>query len=269
MALIECYFKSLVLDTSTAISVILPDGEPVDRGWNPKQGRRYRTLYLLHGIGDDHTKWARRTSVERYAKEYHLAVVMPQVDKSFYTDMTYGNRYWTFVSEELPALARAYFPLSDKREDNFVAGLSMGGYGSFKLAFLKPQNFCGAASFSGALDVVSLFNRKQADPSLNFQEIAYPVFGGPEKIEGTDNDLFALAKKQKAAGVVLPKLYQCCGTEDGLYQANLKFRDFAESIGLDLTFEDGPGAHTWDYWDESIRRALKWLPLPAGPADDA
>jgi len=263
MALIECDFKSLVLDTSTATSVILPDGEPVDLGWNPKQGRKYRTLYLLHGIGDDHTKWVRRTLIERYAKAYHLAVVMPQVDKSFYTDMVYGNRYWTFISEELPALARAYFPLSDKREDNFVAGLSMGGYGSFKLAFLNPQNFCAAASLSGSLDLVSMFNDKFEDPTNNFQELAYPIFGGPEKIEGTDNDLFTLAKRQKVAGANLPKLYQCCGTEDELYPSNLKFRDFARKLGLDLTFEGGPGAHTWDYWDESIRKVLKWLPIPA------
>ncbi len=142
MALIQCDFFSETLQLSTSMNVILPQ---------PARAR-YPVLYLLHGLSDDHTTWLRRTSIERYVDPLGLAVVMPAVHRSFYSDMAHGNRYWTFVSRELPALARGFFPISSSRADTFVAGLSMGGYGAFKLALSFPQRFAAAASLSGALD---------------------------------------------------------------------------------------------------------------------
>jgi len=261
MALIHCDFKSRTLNTSTSMYVVIPELGPEEKEME-KPGMKFQTLYLLHGIGDDHTKWVRRTPIERYAGQYKLAVVMPQVDKSFYADMAYGNNYWTFISEEVPKVARTFFPLSDKREDNFVAGISMGGYGSFKLAFNKPEEFAAAASFSGALDLVGLFSNENDE---ELEKIAMGVFGGVDKIRDSMNDLFYAAKKLKESGGDIPKLYQCCGTEDFVYKYNIKFRDFARKIGLDLTYEEGPGGHTWEYWDMCIQKALAWLPLKRRP----
>lgn len=128
MALIQCQFYSEVLGLSTSMNVILPQATRSQIGMEGKQGTGpHPTLYLLHGLSDDDSTWLRRTSIERYVASMGLAVVMPQVHRSFYTNMEQGAAYWTFISEELPALARSFFPLSDKREDNFVAGLSMGG----------------------------------------------------------------------------------------------------------------------------------------------
>lgn len=110
-----------------------------DRNEQCVTGNLHPTLYLLHGLSDDDSIWLRRTSIERYVAQMGIAVVMPQVHRSFYTDMAAGGQYWTFISEELPALARSFFPLSAKREDNFVAGLSMGGYGALKLGLRKPE----------------------------------------------------------------------------------------------------------------------------------
>ena len=139
MALIHCDFFSEVLHLSTSVVVILPQPAPSQNGTTGCGGsHKHPTLYLLHGLSDDHTIWQRRTSIERYVSLLDLAVVMPAVHRSFYTDMAHGYRYWTFISEELPALARSFFPLSDAREDNFVAGLSMGGYGAFKLGLTHP-----------------------------------------------------------------------------------------------------------------------------------
>jgi S-formylglutathione hydrolase FrmB len=182
---------------------------------------------------------------------------MPAVQRSFYTDMSYGYRYWTFISEELPALARAFFPLSAAREDNFVAGLSMGGYGAFKLALTHPNRYAAAASLSGALDIVNVAQSEGEDWQTEMQVI----FGEVNRLAGSSNDLFYLAQ-QLATTEVRPMLYQCCGTEDFLYEGNLRFKEWAEPLGLDLTYEAGPGEHEWGYWDRQIQRVLAWLPLP-------
>src|SRR5213080_4930690 len=113
-------------------------------------------LYLLHGLSDDDTIWLRRTSIERYVAPLGLAVVMPQVHRSFYTDQASGGNYWTFLSEELPELVGTLFRVSQRREDTFVAGLSMGGYGAVKWALRQPDRFAAAASLSGGLDVAAL-----------------------------------------------------------------------------------------------------------------
>ena len=252
MALIQCDFYSETLQLSTSMNVILPQ---------PARAR-YPVLYLLHGLSDDHTTWLRRTSIERYAEPLGLAVVMPAVHRSFYTDMACGNRYWTFVSQELPALARGFFPISRQREDTFVAGLSMGGYGAFKLALSFPQRFAAAASLSGALDQVG--GMEYADAA--FLDELVNIYGDLGKLAGSPNDVMHLARQLARPARPKPRLYQCCGTEDFLYHQNLRFRDQARALGLDLTYEEGPGEHEWGYWDRMIQRVLAWLPLKSRPS---
>ena len=165
MALIKCDFYSDALGLSTSMHVILPQQTHTQIGMENVTGTGlHPTLYLLHGMSDDDSIWLRRTSIERYVASLGIAVVMPQVHRSFYTDMAEGGQYWTFISEELPKLARSFFPLSPKREDNFVAGLSMGGYGAFKLALRKPDQYAAAASLSGALDMAAHLNNEAPPP---------------------------------------------------------------------------------------------------------
>lgn len=258
MALIECRFYSEALGLSTSMTVILPQNTTSQIGMENKAGsHRHPTLYLLHGLSDDDSIWLRRTSIERYVASLGIAVVMPQVHRSFYTDMEYGGKYWTFISEELPALARSFFPLSAEREDNFVAGLSMGGYGAFKLGLRKPEMFAAAASLSGVLDVAE---RMTAE---TFPLESKLVFGdGP--IAGTDNDLLWLLKELDASPGPKPLLYQCCGTEDFLYDNNQNFLKAVQETSLDLTYTEEPGGHDWGYWDQKIQDVLKWLPLRQG-----
>jgi len=267
MALIRCDFYSDVLALSTSMLVILPqprpagaaaaDGPQMPGRPAPAPRRKWPALYLLHGLSDDHTTWQRRTSIERYAADLDLAIVMPAVHRSFYTDTAYGHRYWTFVSEEVPAAARSMFPLSGRREDTFAAGLSMGGYGAFKLALARPKMFAAAASLSGALDMAR--RRRAAEPEFR-KELAR-VFGPLGRIAGSAGDLFTLARRAARSRGPRPRLYQWCGTEDFLYEDNVRFRDHARRLGLDLTYEEGPGAHDWACWDRQIRRVLEWLPM--------
>lgn len=259
MALIQCDFFSDVLGLSSTMFVILPQTTTRQIGMTGRtRAKRHPTLYLLHGLSDDHSIWLRRTSIERYVAPLGLAVVMPAVHKSFYTDMVEGDPYWTFVSEELPAIASQFFPLSTQRSETFAAGLSMGGYGAFKLALRCPERFAAAASLSGAMDVTLLFD-KTRDPS--YPILANRVFGSRKRLKGSEDDLFHLAEVLAKSHRPRPKLFQCCGTEDFLYEENLRFRDHLLRLGFDLHYEEGPGGHEWGYWDMMIQKVLTWLPL--------
>ena len=253
MALIRCEFFSEALELSTSMTVILPEraeGRIGVAGWPTVE--EPPVLYLLHGLSDDDGIWLRRTSIERYAAPLGLAVVMPQVHRSFYTDQACGGRYWTFLSEELPELVASFFRVSQRPEDTFVAGLSMGGYGAFKWALRRPGAFAAAASLSGVMDVARL----QRDGV--FPDVLRTTFGDAS-VAGTDEDLLHLLDESEPAG--LPRLYLCCGTEDDLLDDNRRFIDAARRRGVDLVFDLDPGGHEWGYWDAHIRDVLDWLPL--------
>ena len=216
------------------------------------------TLYLLHGLSDDDTVWLRRTSIERYAAPLGLAVVMPQVARSFYTDEAHGNRYWTFLSEELPHLVRSFFHVSDRREDTFVAGLSMGGYGAMKWALREPDRFAAAASLSGALDMA--MRQRRGGPPED-PERFHRIFGD-RPVAGTEDDLGHLIHRIGDIPA-LPRLYLSCGTGDPLYKENRSFRETCRAKGIPLTVHFGPGRHEWSYWDARIQDVLAWLPIRA------
>jgi S-formylglutathione hydrolase FrmB len=262
MILSEINFFSETLGMRATLGVILPQRPLAEACSGVKP--RYRTLYLLHGHSDDHTAWQRWSSIERYVEGMNLAVVMPAVHLSFYTDMAHGGKYWQFISQEVPALACELLPLSHERADTFVAGLSMGGYGAFKLALACPERFAAAASLSGALDIRQVVRAHGEPGDEIWLEQMRSIFGADlSRVAGSDHDLFALAEKV-AQGDLRPRLYQCCGREDFLYADNVRFRDHAQTLALELTYEEGPGGHEWAYWDQMIQHVLAWLPKPAG-----
>ena len=256
MILNEVNFFSETLGLRSTMYVLLPQRTLAET--KNKRAQKYRTLYLLHGHSDDHTAWMRWSSIEKYVEGFNLVVVMPAVNLSFYTDMAYGGNYWQFISEEVPTLVRDMFSLSADRKDNFVAGLSMGGYGAFKLALTYPERFAAAASLSGAVDIREVL-KAHDDPANKAWLVAmHNVFGDLSKVPGSKNDLFTLSKKV-AKGPVKPRLYQCCGTEDFLHADNVSFRDMVRKLPLDLTYEEGPGEHNWTYWDKMIQNVLAWM----------
>ncbi len=271
MALINCDFFSETLGMCVSMIIILPQkstaGQIGIKNAATTRNKKtafhgHPTLWLLHGLSDDHTIWLRRTSIERYVAPLGLAVVMPAVGRSFYADMVTGPRYWTFISQELPALARQFFPLSPRREDNFVAGLSMGGYGAFKLALAHPDRYAAGASLSGALDIAG---RLAAGGMEERHAEMRRIFGDFDQLPASSHDLIHLATQLVKSGKPRPALYQACGKEDFLYDQNQTFRKHAKKIGLQVKYEEDAGyGHDWGYWDLTIQRVLKWLPLAAG-----
>lgn len=253
MARITLDFHSDALGHAASAIVILPQAARTQIGMAAERSeRRLRTLWLLHGLSDDHTIWSRRTPIERYAANYGIAVVMPNGGKSWYTDMAHGENYYTFISEELPEICRSFFcGMSAAREDNFIAGLSMGGYGALKIALRNPNSYAAAASFSGALDVAS-HGRVFTAPHYWSD-----VFGEIDQIAGSENDVYALAAKADPA--TLPRLYVACGTEDAFLPDNRRLRDLLTERGLPLTYHECPGGHTWELWDQEVQAALKFF----------
>lgn len=259
MALLHVDFFSDVLGMCMDMDVILPQQTNGQIGMEGKGGSgKYKTMYLLHGMSDDQTIWQRRTSIERYVSQLGIAVVMPTTHLAFYTDTTYGMKYWTFISEELPRICREFFPqMSEKKEDTLAAGLSMGGYGAWKLALGASDTFGAGAALSGALDMVGDYQRNMAENPQN-RQLFQGIFGTEEQLNGSDNDLLTLAEKLAAQKKELPRLFAWCGTEDFLYQGNLKAWAHVKKLGYDLTCTESAGDHQWKYWDREIQNVLRW-----------
>ena len=274
MALFQCKLFSKELFRNINVNVVLPIQESSDFFLQTKTPRpekpedKYQVLWLLHGFIADESDWQRFSGIERYAQSKFVAVVMPDAYNSMYANDPFAAGYYDFYTKELPEMLRYIFPLSAKREHNFIAGLSMGGYGAFKAALRNPQNYCAAASLSGGLNLghKDSISPSGIEPYIN--RWIQSIFGKDMEFWCPDeDDLDVILKNQVDAGVNLPRLYQCCGTEDFLYGANIKFRDYALSLGVDLTYEEGPGVHNFDFWDPYIRRILDWLPLTGGIVD--
>ncbi|MBQ6357121.1 MAG: esterase family protein [Solobacterium sp.] len=268
MAIIESKFFSRELYRSVSVNVILPLPDSGDEFFEsstplPGDGKKYQVLYLLHGFSADHTDWARFSRIETYAQAKRLAVVMPSGDNSFYANMAHSGNYYNYLVDELPMVMEKLYPISNRREDKFIAGLSMGGYGSLKAALREPDCYAAAASLSGGMkigpELISGAGRPSGVPTATFLAEAYgPNF---EYYDPEKENIFTILETQVNKGADLPKLFQCVGTEDFVYPQNIEFRDFALGLGVDLTYEEGPGVHNWDFWDPWIRRILDWLPL--------
>ena len=162
--------------------------------------------------------------------------------------------YFSYITKELPELCRATFrTLSDKREDNIVAGLSMGGYGALKAALTFPEQYGSCIALSGSLDVT------RRGRSYNLEEWR-SIFGfdmqSALELEGSAQDLFALAANAK--GKALPNIYLWCGIEDSLIHVNRLFDQHLSDLAIPHTFLESEGDHSWKWWDLHIQNALEW-----------
>ena len=260
MAFLQIQFFSAALNVASTVNVILPEGDQ-GIGVSASAGAELpKVMYLLHGYSDDHSIWMRRTSVERYAAPHNLAVIMPAVNHSYYCNEAHGERYWDYVSEELPRVMHRFLRLSDRPEDTYVAGLSMGGYGAMRLALTYPERFAAAASFSGAVNMIQELKAMPANRLENWQR----VLGDLSKAPGSEVDLMHLMKAN-ASAPKKPRLYVSCGTADFLYDQHQAFVPALRRNGWDVTAYEKPGAvHEWGFWDEQIKTFIGMIfPAPA------
>ena len=240
-------FRPESIGAGTQVNIYLPDVIVDDMP----------VLYLLHGMYGDQNSWMNGSSIGRYARARGLAVVMPSVGNSFYANQKHGGRYFDYVSDELPEYIGKLLPfITTKKEKTAVAGLSMGGYGAIKVALRNPDRFSACAGLSGCLDMsVDI----KADDE-GWADICVCNWGEDYKntLPGSDEDLLHLLdtfpeSKEK------PRIYVACGTEDFLYSQNITFKNYIADRGFDFVYEEGPGAHTWDFWDKWIVPAINFL----------
>lgn len=253
MALIQMEFKSETLKRTVSANVILPS----ERFRGP-----YPTLYLLHGLTDNCNGWLSYTRIRLWAEESGLAVVMPSGENSFYMDILVKDGclgdFGEYIGRELVSVTREMFPLSNKREDTFLGGLSMGGFGACRNALKYSETFGKAAVLSGA---------------LHFYE--YPVnwvetegntlgeaknFGDIEKTRNSDrNPRYLMEIIKNDPNRQFPEFYIACGLQDVLLEANRSVAKALSEAGAKVTYEEGEGIHDWYFWDTYIQHVLKWL----------
>ncbi len=243
MAHLTCTFSSECLKMNTYLTVVLPEQVEMNS---------IRVIYLLHGLADNCSGWSRYTAVERYAREHNVAVVIPEVQRSFYTDMEMGLKYFSYVLDEVPKVCQTFFGFSKEREQNYIMGLSMGGYGALKCVLNKPERFAGCAVFSPVTDIQGRVNDAAFEEKQEFKAIFGPGLVVPE-----ESDLFRLAKKSNSASV--PPIYIACGEGDDLYSQNVRFVSALKDANVSVDFEHWEGNHDWIFWDKAIERGMKIL----------
>lgn len=263
MAFIQMNLLSQCLMRTVPVNVVLPADKMVFPGMPVRENKPYKTLYLLHGIFGNHMDWGTGTRIQRYAEENDLVVVMPAGENAFYVDRADANDFYgEFVGRELVELTRKMFPLSDKREDTFIGGLSMGGYGAMRNGLKYSDTFGYIVSLSGALLVEEYPKRTNEAPFfIERRDYAESCFGDLDALQESDMNPKWMIKKLKEEGKDIPKIYIACGDQDSLLGTNKDMAAFLQEQGVDVTFEVGPGNHEWDFWDTYIKKAVyEWLP---------
>ncbi|MCC8167302.1 MAG: esterase family protein [Planctomycetes bacterium] len=249
---------SEVLEMDTGLTIITPSDFP--EPGTPK------VAYLLHGLGAANGSWSECSLLPLYAREHNVVFIMPEAGRSYYTDMAYGQRFFTYIADELPALAAKTFRFSDKREDTAVLGGSMGGYGALKCALSRPDRFGLCCAFApGNLHLRERIEKMKAFGDMDALRHAlgwqrtqdYRATYGDDFTVKADDDISELVVGA-AEAVHNTRFYQACGSEDPFHKSNIRFRDDVRRLGLDHTYEEWPGGHDWDFFNEALLRGLRF-----------
>ena len=260
MAYLQMEFQSKALRRNVSFQVILP---------TEKCQPPYPTLYLLHGLTDNSSGWLHNTRIRALAEEAGLAVIMPSGENSFYLDIPVANGclgdFGEYIGEELVRITREVFPLSRKREETYIAGLSMGGYGACRNGLKYCDTFGKVAVLSGAVHFFEYDREWVKTKGNTIGELEN--IGDLDAMEETDRNPRYLMKciqgRNQQDGVNhFPEFYVTCGTEDALLDANKSIAEALKEAGASVFYEDGPGYHNWDFWSAYIRNVLEWLKIP-------
>ena len=244
MASITLSFHSEALERTVPLRALVPL-EDAPRVPMP-------AMYLLHGLYGSEQDWFQYTRVMLWARAKGLAVFCPAGESGFYVNQAdTGEAYMRYVGEELPAFTRRLFPLSSRREDTFIAGLSMGGYGALNAGLTYPETFGKVAALSAALRPWKRMDKPQGGC------VQRPAYA--RALFGQDTEPWDTLTLARQCGARAPELWLSCGAQDDLLEENIALVDGLRQAGIPAYFDQPPGAHNWDFWDREIQRVIDWL----------
>ena len=261
MAIIHSEYYSLTRQGNVSFTAVLPiDLPPYGAVPALYQPGPWPALYLLHGITGSRTDWLRHTDIEALANRYGCAVIMPDGGNLFYLDNAVtGDNCGEMVGKELVMITRGMFQLSSKREDTAIGGLSMGGYGAIRNGLNYAGTFGAILAFSSALltdDVHSGAIKHTGLPNIPPAYYQH-TFGNVGALKGTDRDPAHLASVCLSRRLC-PQLFLACGSEDFLYQNNVKFHEQLLQLGYAHEWWSTPGIHDFVFWNRAVTAALEW-----------
>ena len=250
--------RSKEVHRKISVNVILP----IDSHREHQPGEKFRTLYLFHGVTDNNTAWLLNTRLYELAERYNLCVVLPNGENSFYMDREDRFENWgRFFAQELPMLLRRAFPLSERREDTFIGGFSMGGYGALRNGLKYHDAFGKICCFAPALELeYTMDSTYDAEDYLRNRGFVEAHYGkGLEDAVETDKNPLWLIDQLSAQGVELPKIFLATGEDDGLLPVQQSIVQHLEAAKADYTAHVAPGSHEWDFLNRNLETALQWL----------
>lgn len=253
MAIIKLEYKSKALVRGVSVTVIVPtdafDGKEIQTP--------YKTLYFLPGYSGDSTELLTYLSFRKQAELKGIAIVIPDGYNSFYVDHPERNAcYSTFIGEELVQMTRKLFPLSEKREDTFIGGISMGGYGALANGMRYRETFSKIVAMSPAADACNLLTQK-TDAGFR-RELFENLFGDEKRYYTSDNNLEKVFGETEKSEV--PEVFLCCGTEDFLvYDAVAKLEQILRERQLSHVYRETAGEHDLDFWETMMDPAFSFL----------
>ncbi len=257
MVLFRGDIKCKSLQRRTSISVILPaDNIHFLQDTEEIIPKPYKTLYLLHGLYGSDDIFLANTSIQKFAEDKGIAIVIPCGENSFYVDNPKSHAYYgEYVGKELIDITRNIFPLSDKRKDTFIAGFSMGGYGAVRNGLKYSRNFSKIGMISPALITDDIVDYADDNNVLHSKDFYESVFGNLDEIKGSDTDPRYLIENCPD----VPDIYIACGRDDFLFEKSTDFYRFLKDKNIDATFIEAEGEHTWEFCDKYIKEFIKML----------
>lgn len=263
MAQFETVFQSEMLCRAVRVQVLIPnDVFPEMKQGNPHYERPLKTLFLLHGYSGCDKDWLIGSDIATLSAKYNVAVVMPNGENSFYLNGAgTGRAYASFVGEELPEYMKKTFQICNSKEDTYIGGLSMGGFGALHTGLAYPNTFGKIAALSSALIVHNIAHMQPGDLCDVVADYDYYrlAFGDLEVVEQSDNNPEVLLKKIKEYNEAVPPIYIACGTEDFLLEHNRAFKSFLDSEQIPVHYIEGTGTHDWKYWNHHLALFLPWM----------
>ncbi len=257
MAEINVSFYSQSLIRPVSFEMYIPN-DLRSQEENPHYNRKCKTVFVLNGYSGWGRGWDK---LYQNAEKYNLALVFPSGENSFYLDsQSTACKYGTFVGSELVSYIRKTFGLCLTKEDTFISGLSMGGFGALHTGLAYPDTFGKIVALSSALIVHQIAGMKpnQENPVANYYYYRN-CFGDLDHLLESDNNPEVLVKNLQQKGKTLPDIYIACGTEDFLIEDNRRFCQFLIDQNVKVKYIESKGDHNMDFWNEYFAKGFAWL----------